>query len=54
MEISDTHRPRLSVILPAFNEENRIGVTLNDAVEVFRHLYAADWELIVVDDGSRD
>ena len=54
MEISETHRPKLSVILPAFNEENRISVTLQDAVAVFRDRYASDWELIIVDDGSRD
>jgi dolichyl-phosphate beta-glucosyltransferase len=54
MEISETHRPKLSVILPSLNEESRIGVTLQDAVAVFRDRYASDWELIVVDDGSRD
>jgi len=54
MENSDTHRPRLTIILPAFNEEGRIVRTLNDAIGLFRDKYAANWELIVVDDGSRD
>jgi glycosyltransferase involved in cell wall biosynthesis len=43
----------LSVIIPAYNEERRIGKTL---VEVFAYLHETkgDSELIVVDDGSRD
>lgn len=54
METSEADRLRLTVILPAFNEENRIGSTLKDAVTEFRQKYGADWELIIVDDGSSD
>ncbi|MEU5578656.1 dolichyl-phosphate beta-glucosyltransferase [Streptomyces huasconensis] len=44
----------LTVVIPAYNEERRLGPTL-DAVRA--HLDASDqgeWELIVVDDGSTD
>lgn len=55
METSNQQaRPAISVIVPAFNEDSRIQVTLIDALNVFRRLFADDWELIVVDDGSHD
>jgi glycosyltransferase involved in cell wall biosynthesis len=43
----------LSIIIPAYNEENRIGKTLE---ETFRFLDAQSFqsEVIVVNDGSRD
>ena len=45
--------PFLSVIVPAFNEEQRIGHTLNGLVEYLdRQSYT--WELLIVDDGSTD
>jgi len=43
----------LSVFFPAFNEEGIIGKTVRDAVAAVRPL-ADDFEIIVVDDGSRD
>jgi dolichyl-phosphate beta-glucosyltransferase len=45
--------PRLSVVIPAFNEEARIGATLE---RVERWLREEGWtfELVVVDDGSTD
>jgi len=46
-------RPDVSVVIPAYNEEARIGPTLREAVEYFRERGSA-CELIVVDDGSRD
>ena len=51
METSET--PKLSVIIPAFNEARRIEPTLEDAAA---HLAARDygWEILVVDDGSED
>jgi dolichyl-phosphate beta-glucosyltransferase len=45
--------PDLSVIFPAYNEEDRLERTLRDAAEYFRGR-RLDVELIVVDDGSRD
>ena len=46
-------RPHLSVIIPAYNEQSRIGDTLTD---VLRHLEASGirGEVLVVDDGSTD
>ncbi|HTI40040.1 MAG TPA: dolichyl-phosphate beta-glucosyltransferase [Vicinamibacterales bacterium] len=43
----------LSIIIPAFNEEARLPATLD---EILRHLRPTswDWEIRVVDDGSKD
>ena len=45
--------PYLSVIIPAYNEEKRIGVTLD---AVYRYLTAQPftWEILVVLDGPQD
>lgn len=45
--------PLLSIVIPAYNEEQRLGKTLSDTVA---YLAAQDYtsEIIVVDDGSRD
>jgi dolichyl-phosphate beta-glucosyltransferase len=46
-------RPRLAVIVPAYNEEARIGATLDAMTQYFlAQPYA--WEVWVVDDGSTD
>ena len=46
-------RPRLSVVLPAYNEESRLPATL-----AAWHSYLSGrpygWEIVVADDGSRD
>ncbi len=43
----------LSIVVPAYNESARIGLTI-DAMRAFVASYDASCELIVVDDGSRD
>jgi dolichyl-phosphate beta-glucosyltransferase len=43
----------LSVIVPAFNEQRRIGTTLTALIDYLRQ-QAWEWEVRVVDDGSRD
>jgi dolichyl-phosphate beta-glucosyltransferase len=43
----------LSVVIPAYNEERRLGATLT-AVCDFLHGQPWDWEIRVVDDGSAD
>jgi len=43
----------LSLVIPAFNEEHRIGKTLMENVE-FLCRQGFDWEMIIVDDGSID
>ena len=45
--------PDLSIIIPAYNEEDRLAPTLRQAVEYFR-VRQRSAEIIVVDDGSRD
>jgi dolichyl-phosphate beta-glucosyltransferase len=45
--------PSLTVIVPAYNEERRIGPTLV-ALESFLHARGETYEVLVVDDGSRD
>jgi dolichyl-phosphate beta-glucosyltransferase len=48
----------LSVIIPAFNEEERLESTLIDIIDFLKQLQKNDsqfrWEIIVVDDGSAD
>jgi glycosyltransferase involved in cell wall biosynthesis len=43
----------LSIVLPAYNEEHNIEGALEEACEVAASVAPA-WEVIVVDDGSRD
>ena len=43
----------LSVFFPAYNEEENIGIVLNNAVSVISKI-TSDYEIIVVDDGSKD
>ena len=45
--------PGSSVILPAFNEESNVGPMVDAALEVLPSL-ADDYEVLIVDDGSRD
>ncbi len=49
----DARIPALSVVLPAYDEEQVLPLALSEAVEALRR-QCADWELIVVDDGSTD
>ncbi len=46
-------QPRLSIIIPAFNEEARIRSTL-DQVITFLGTRPYSWEIVVADDGSTD
>lgn len=45
--------PFLSVVVPAYNEEERLPETIA-AIEAYLSRQSYTWELIVVDDGSRD
>ena len=49
----DRNAPRLSIIIPAYNEEKRIGKTL-DRLAAFVKAAPYDVEIIVADDGSQD
>jgi len=46
-------RPELSLVFPVFDEEENIGRLLDEAVALAPRL-AAEFEIVVVDDGSRD
>ena len=46
-------QPNLSIIIPVFNEEERIGATLNVVVNFLKTREYA-WEIVVSDDGSTD
>ena len=46
-------RPLLSIIIPAFNEHDRLGKTLQ-SVTSYLNGQTFSWEVIVVDDGSSD
>ena len=44
----------LSIVIPAFNEERRLPATLNRVFEYLKSAGFSDWEVLVVNDGSRD
>ena len=50
-EVSASSQPRLSIILPAYNESRTIYANL---ARVCAALQGHDFEVIVVDDGSTD
>jgi dolichyl-phosphate beta-glucosyltransferase len=50
---SESHKPSLSVILPAFNEEHRLPDTLKTVRSYLESRFPVH-EVIVVDDGSSD
>jgi len=45
--------PEVSVFFPAYNEEKNIGPTVEKAIEILEKI-TPKWEIIVVDDGSKD
>jgi dolichyl-phosphate beta-glucosyltransferase len=49
-----TSPPRLSLIIPAYNEEKRLPPTLEAVAGYLDSSPYADAEIVVVDDGSRD
>lgn len=53
MERNETHQVYLSLIIPAFNEERRIGESL-DRILSFLQSAPYSSEVIIVDDGSQD
>ena len=48
-----TITPSISIVLPAFNEEQNLAATVEDAVATLEKM-RADYEILVVDDGSTD
>ncbi|HJZ53702.1 MAG TPA: dolichyl-phosphate beta-glucosyltransferase, partial [Gemmataceae bacterium] len=46
--------PTLSLVIPAFNEEKRLGPYLAEIRDHLDAAYPSSYEVLVVDDGSRD
>ncbi|MHC3471584.1 glycosyltransferase [Streptomyces sp. 7R007] len=44
----------LSVVIPAYNEERRLGPTLDAVTRYLRDNESREWEIVVADDGSAD
>jgi dolichyl-phosphate beta-glucosyltransferase len=44
----------LSVVIPAYNEELRLPVMLAESVDYLSKNFGQKFEIVVVDDGSRD
>lgn len=45
---------KLSIVIPAYNEENNIGRCLDELADVLRDKYALAYEIVVVNDNSTD
>ncbi len=45
---------QLTVVIPAFNEQDRLGPYLAEMRDYLDAAYSTDYEVLVVDDGSRD
>jgi len=53
--MSEKEKIRVSLVIPAYNEEQRLGPTLQELTVFLRDWLGAEpWEIIVVDDGSVD
>ncbi len=46
-------KEKISIVMPAYNEENHIQASIEETVKTFNDFGCA-WELIVIDDGSSD
>ena len=46
-------KPNLSVVMPTFNEAGNIETVISKAIPILNN-FAEDYEIIIVDDGSRD
>lgn len=51
---SDYSKVELSVFFPAYNEEENIPTTVEKAVTVLKGLNLKAWEILVINDGSKD
>ena len=51
--MTTTGQPYISVVIPAFNEERRLGPTL-ESIATYLSRQPFTWEIVVVDDGSSD
>lgn len=54
MRVTPTPEPSLVLLIPAYNEEERIGPVLRQYAQYFRGNYAGRFEIVVVLNGCRD
>ena len=52
--LDDNASLELSVIVPAYNEEDRLPKMLEECVSYLEENFANKFEIIIVDDGSKD
>jgi glycosyltransferase involved in cell wall biosynthesis len=52
--MNERTQPIISAVLPAYNEEGNIVICLRTAIAALERLTNGNWEIVVVDDGSRD
>lgn len=50
----EKYKDGISVVIPAYNEENAIESTVNNCYEVLSSIDGLNFEIIVVNDGSKD
>ena len=46
-------RPTITIIIPAFNEEGHLGITVQETIKTIEPL-VDDYEILIIDDGSSD
>jgi len=51
---NEVELPSISVVIPAYNEERRLPATLASIAGYFEARACPSWEVVVVNDGSRD
>ncbi|ANB16021.1 dolichyl-phosphate beta-glucosyltransferase [Sugiyamaella lignohabitans] len=44
----------MSVVVPCYNETGRLGLMLDECVPVLNEEFGNSWEILLVDDGSKD
>jgi glycosyltransferase involved in cell wall biosynthesis len=54
MSASEAGTLAVSAVIPAFNEADRIGATVSAITSALEGRFPGEWEVLVVDDGSRD
>ena len=45
---------QISVVIPAYNEENAIKATVDEIHAVFKKSKVKEYEIVLVNDGSQD
>ncbi|MFX1295639.1 MAG: glycosyltransferase family 2 protein [Promethearchaeota archaeon] len=50
---NNTQPPKISVIMPAFNEEKAVGILIDRIQKVLQKV-TKNYEIIIIDDGSKD